>query len=129
MTPEKPTNPMQKGTPKADQPASQNSDSSSSDEDDNTDDKEYLTCSQEWLGLDSNRKRMLNDVRNMLAHHERTMRKKAVSIFQQAVYQDPKVFIEARAQITAGVYVMHEAIVGFDTWLRNILYFTSGEGK
>jgi hypothetical protein len=36
---------------------------------------------------------------------------------------------QARAQITAAVYAMREAIVRFDTRLGNISYFASGQGK
>jgi len=37
--------------------------------------------------------------------------------------------IEARAQVTAAMYVMREGIVPFDTRLGNISYFTSHQGK
>jgi len=57
------------------------------------------------------------------------MGNKAVPIFQQAVNEDPELVTEARAQITAGVYAMREAIVRFDTRLRHISYFASGQGK
>jgi hypothetical protein len=36
-------------------------------------------------------------------------------IFQQAVNEDPELFTEARAQITAAVYTMWEGIVRFHT--------------
>jgi hypothetical protein len=127
-TPDKPTDPKQKGTPKPDQPATPGSESSSSDDDD-TEDEEYVSCFLEWLGLDPDCKRMMDDETKMLAHHERKMGNKAVPIFQQAVNEDPELFIEARAQITAAVYAMREAIVRFDTRLGNISYFASGQGK
>jgi hypothetical protein len=72
---------------------------------------------------------MLDDETKMLADHERTMGNKAVPIVQQAVYEDPELFTEARAPITAAVYVICEVIVQFDTRLGNILYFASGQGK
>jgi hypothetical protein len=64
----------------------------------------------------------------MMAHHQRKMQNKAISIFQQAVNEDPKLFPEARALITAAVYEMCKAIVGFDTYVGNISYFASGLG-
>ena len=72
---------------------------------------------------------MLDNETKMLAHHERKMGNKAVPIFQQAVNEDPELFTEARAQVTAAVYAMREAIVRFDTRLGNISYFASGQGK
>jgi hypothetical protein len=72
---------------------------------------------------------MLDNETKMLVHHERKMGNKAVPIFQQAVHEDPELFIEARAQLTAAIYTMREAIVQFDTRLGNISYFTSGQGK
>jgi len=128
-TPEKPTDPKQKGTPKPDRPATPSSESSSSDDDDGTEDEEYVSCFLEWLGLDPDCKRMLDDETKMLAHHERKMGNKAVPIFQQEVNEDPELFIEARAQVTAAVYAMHEGIVRFDTRLGNISYFARGQGK
>jgi hypothetical protein len=127
-TPDKPTDPKQKGTPKPDRPATPGCESSSSDDDD-TEDEEYVSCFQEWLCLDSDCKRMLDDEMKMLAHHERKMGNKAIPIFQQAVNEDPELFTEARTQITAAVYAMREAIVRFDTGLGNISYFASGQGK
>jgi len=57
------------------------------------------------------------------------MGNKTVSIFQQAVYEDSKLFIEARTQITDAVYVMHEGIVQCNTQLGNISYVASGQRK
>jgi hypothetical protein len=72
---------------------------------------------------------MMDDETNMLAHHERNMGNEGVPIFQQAVNEDPELFTEARARITATVYAMREAIGRFDTRLGNISYFASGQGK
>ena len=127
-TPEKPTNPKQRGTPKPDQPATPGSKSSSSD-DDNTEDEEYVSSFLEWVGLNLDCKRMLDDETKMLAHHETKIGNKAVPILQQALNKDPELFTEAQAQITVAVYVMCEAIVLFDTRLGNISYFASGQGK
>jgi len=127
-TPDKPTDPKQNGNPQPDRPATPSSESSSSNDDD-TEDEEYVSCFLEWLGLDPDCKRMMDDETKMLAHHERKMGNKAVPIFQQAVNEDPELFTEARSQITAAVYAMCEAIVRFDTRLGNISYFASGQGK
>jgi len=127
-TPEKPTDSKQKGTSKPDRPGSPSGKSSSSEDDDN-EDEEYVSCFLEWLGLDPDCKRMLDDETKMLAHHERQMRIKAIPIFQQAVNEDPELFMEARTQITAAVYTMREILVRFDTWLGNISYFACGQGK
>jgi len=124
-TPEKPTDRKQKGTPNPDRPATPGSEISSSD-DDVTDDEEYVSCFLEWLGLHPDWKRIMDDETKMLAHHNRKIGNKAIPIFQQAVNQDPELFTEARAQITAAVYAMREVIVRFDTRLGNISYFASG---
>jgi hypothetical protein len=128
MTPDKPTDPKMKGTPNPDRPSTPSIESSSSDDDD-TEDEEYISCFLEWLGLDPDCKRMLDDETKMLAHHERRMGNKAVPIFQQVVNEDAKLFRKARAQITTAVDAMREAIVRFDTRLSNISYFASGQGK
>lgn len=78
---------------------------------------------------DQHCKRILHDKMKMLTHRPRTMGIQAVNLIQQAVKEDSEVFIEAQAQIPAAVYMIHKAIVQFDTWLGNLLYFTSGEGK
>jgi len=127
-TPDMPTDPKQKGTPKPDRPATPGTKISRSDDDD-TEDEEYVSCFLECLGLDPDCKRMMDDETKMLAHHERKMVIKAIPIFQQAVNEDPELFTEARAPITAAVDAMREAIVRFDTWLGNISYFASGQGK
>jgi len=127
-TPDKPTDPKQNRNPQPDRPGTPSSESSSSNDDD-TEDEEYVSCFLEWLGLDPDCKRMMDDETKMLAHHERKMGNKAVPIFQQAVNEDPELFTEARSQITAAVYAMCEAIVRFYTRLGNISYFASGQGK
>jgi len=127
-TPDKPTDRKQKGTPTPDGPATPGRKSSSSD-DDNTEDEEYVSCFLEWLGLDPDCKRMMYDETKMLAHHERAMANTAGPIFQQSVNKYPELFTEARAQITAAVNAMRQAIVRFDTRLGNISYFPSGQGK
>jgi hypothetical protein len=127
-TPDKPTHPKQKGTPIPDRPATLGSESCGSDDDDTRDD-EYVSCFLEWLGLDPDCKRIMDDKTKMLAHHERQIGNKAVPIFQHALSEDPELFTEARAQITAAVYGMHEVIVRFDTQLGNISYFASGQRK
>jgi len=69
-TPEKPTDPPQKGTPKPNRPATPWSECSISDDDT---EEEYMTCFLQWLGLDPDCKKMLDDKMIMLAHHERRM--------------------------------------------------------
>jgi len=59
-TPDKLTNPKQKRTPKPDRPATPGSGSSRS-EDDHTEDEEYVSFFLEWLGLDPDSKRMMDD--------------------------------------------------------------------
>jgi len=98
-------------------------------DDDNTEEEEYVSCFLEWPGLDPDCKRMLDDETKMLSHRERKMGNTAVPIFQQGVNEDPELFIEARAKVTAALYATLEAIVQFDTRLGNILYFTNGQGK
>jgi hypothetical protein len=70
-----------------------------------------VSCFLEWLGLDPNSKRMLDDKTKMLVHHERKMGNNAVPIFQHAVNEDLKLFIKVQAQISLAVYAMHEVIV------------------
>jgi len=70
-----------------------------------------VSCFLEELGLDPNCKRMLDDETKMLAHQGRIMGNQAVPSFQQAVNEDPELFIEARAQVTAVLYARREAIV------------------
>jgi len=65
----------------------------------------------------------------IFAHHERNVGKNAVPIIQEAVNKDLTFYIVAQAQVTAALYVMHEAIVHFDTPLGNISYFASGQGQ
>jgi len=127
-TPEKPTNRTQMDTPKPDRPATPDSDSSSSDHN-NTEDGEYVSCSLEWRGHNPDCKRMLDNETKMLAHHKGKMENKAVPIFQHTVNKDPELCVHARAQVTAPMYAMREAIVPFDTRLDNMSYFTSGQGK
>jgi len=125
MTPEKPTNSTQNGTAKPDLPATASSKRSSSD--DNTEGVDDTSWFLVLLSLDPDYIRMLDDERKLLAHHERDLRNKAIPIFQWAVHEDPQLIIEARAQITVAIYTICEAIVWFNSWLRNILYFASGE--
>jgi hypothetical protein len=69
MTPEKPTEPKQKGTTKLDHPATPGSESSSSDDDD-TKDAEYMNGFLEWLRVDPDYKRTMDDETKTVAHHE-----------------------------------------------------------
>jgi len=85
-----------------------------------------MSCFIEWLSLDPDSKRMLDDKMTILAHHETNIENKSVLIIQQAVNEDPALFKESWAQFTAVVYAISERIVGFDTRLGNISYFTSG---
>jgi hypothetical protein len=65
----------------------------------------------------------------MLVYHERFLVNKAVHIFQHPVNEDPELFIEAQAAITATVSTMLEESIEFDILPGSILYFTSGQGK
>jgi len=123
-TPEKPPDLKHKAAQKPDWPATPSSRSWNSNG--NTEDKEYVSWFLEWLGLDLDCKRMLDDQIKMWAHHERQMVNKAIPILQQAVNEDHELCIEDRAQITAVVYVMREVIVRFSTPLGIILYFARG---
>ena len=60
---------------------------------------------------------MLDGGTKMLAHHKRIMRNRAVTIIPPAVNEDPELFIEARAQITAAA--MRDTIVRFDIRIGN----------
>lgn len=71
----------------------------------------------------------MQDEMKIFAHHERNVGKNAVPIIQEAVNKDLTFYIVAQAQVTAALYVMHEAIVHFDTPLGNISYFASGQGQ
>lgn len=88
-----------------------------------------MRCILEWLGLNPDCKRMLNDETKTLETHQSPMRNKAILIFQQAVNEDPKLLIEAQVQIPRAVYVMNEVKVRFDTRLGNISSFTSSHRK
>jgi len=88
-----------------------------------------MSCFLEWLGLNPNCKRMLDDETKIMAHQGSKLGNTAVPIFQQAVNKDPEWCIEARAQVTAALYAMLEAIVRFDSRLGNISYITTGQGK
>jgi len=72
---------------------------------------------------------MLDDETNILAHHKSQMGNNAIPIFQQAVNENPELFIEAQTQIAAATYATRETKVQFDTWHWNISYFASGQGK
>lgn len=63
---------------------------------------------------------MLGDKARIMACHERKMGNKTIPIFQLAVKKDPELIIEAWVQDTVAVYVIHLAIVQFDTHLGNI---------
>jgi len=128
ITAEKPTDPRQTATPKPDRPATHSSESSSSD-DDNPEEEEYVSCFLEWLGLNPDCKRMVDNETKMLAHHTRKMGNKAVPIFQQAVNDDRDLLIEARPQVTAALYAMREAIVRFYTRLGIISSVTSSQRR
>jgi len=80
-TPEKPTHPKQKDTAKHDRPATPSSESSSSDNDNSTQDEEYVSCFLEWLSLNPNSKRVLDNETKMLAHLKRTTEKNAMLIY------------------------------------------------
>jgi len=126
---EKPSNLKQMATPMHNRPATPSSKSSSSDDDNGTEDEEYVSCLLQWLPPDSDCKRMLHNVMYMLAHHKRNIRNKAVSIFQQAVNEYPKLVLEARDNLTAALYTMRETRVRFDSRLRTISYLRSGQGN
>jgi len=119
MTPAKPVDPNQKGTPNPHRLATP-SDSSSCSDHDMTEDEEYVSCFLEWLRFDLDSKRVLDDEMMMFAHHERKMGSKAILFIQQAVNEDPELVIEARPQITMPMYAMCRVIVRFATRLRNI---------
>jgi hypothetical protein len=99
-TPEHPTGPKQNGTPIPVLPATPSSESTSSDDDT---EEEYVSGFVELLGPNAKCKRMMDDKTRMLAHHRTKTVNKAIPIFQQVVNEDPELFIEARAQITAAV--------------------------
>jgi len=127
-SPQKPTNLKQKGSPKPDPPATPSSKSMFSDDNNSTEDQEYLRCCLEWLWLDPDCMRMLNDETKMLAQHKRQTEKEAIPIVQQAVNEDHQLLFEAQTQVTAAMYAMCEAILRFNTRLGNILYFARGQG-
>jgi len=124
-TPEKPTDLMQRGTTNPDRPAAPNSQCSSSDNDDGTEDDEYVNCILGRPGLHPGCKRMWDNETKMMTHHERTMGNTALPIFQQATNENPQPLIYAQALVMTASYAMHEAIVGFDSRLGNILHFSS----
>jgi len=102
MNPDKLTNPKQKGTPKPERQATSSNESSSSGHDD-TKYEEYMKCFLEWLSLDSDCKRMLDNTTKMLASHKSRKGNKAIPIFQHTVDEDPELFTEAQAQTIAAV--------------------------
>jgi hypothetical protein len=128
MTADKPTNPKHKGTRKPDQPPTTISNSSNSNDGD-TEDEQYLSYILEWIGLDPDFKRMLDDESKMLAHYNRILGNKAIPMFQYAVMDNAELFTELWEQISAAIYTMCEAIVPFNTWLANISDFGSGQCK
>jgi len=95
----KPSNPKKIGTPKRDWPATPRGKRCCADDD--TEDEEYVSCFLEWLNLDPDCKRMLDDETNTLAHHERRMGSRAIPIVQQAVNEDLEVYMEVWTHITA----------------------------
>jgi len=130
MAPENLIDPKQVGSPKPHWAATPSSEDRRSNNDNRTKHEECVSCFLvEWLGFDPHCKRMLDDMTKMLAHLRRKTGKKAVPIFQQGVNKDPKLFEEARAQVTAALYAMCEATVRFNSRLGNIPYFTSGRGE
>jgi hypothetical protein len=62
-----------------------------------------MRCFIVWLRLNRDSQGMLDDKMKMSAHYERTPCNNAEFIFQQAVNEDPELFDEAQAQITAAV--------------------------
>lgn len=72
---------------------------------------------------------MLEEGTKIFVHHQRHMRNKAVPIIQQAANEDPELFIQAHAQITAAVYSMRDAIVRCNTQLPSISYFIRSQRR
>jgi hypothetical protein len=124
--PGEPINSKQKGTPQPNRPPTPSSHIGCSDDND-SEDEEYVCCFLDLLGLDPVCSRMLHDKMKTLVFHERYMVNNAVPLIPQAVNENPKLFIEARAHITAARYTILKAIVRFDTWPGNILYFTNSQ--
>jgi len=127
ITPENPTNLKQKSTPKPDRPATPSSTSSSSD--DAMEDEEYVSCIPEWLGLNPDCRRMIENETKMFPHHKREIGHTAIAIFQQSVTENPELFKEARPEVTAALYMMGEVIVQLDTGLGNISDFARSQQK
>lgn len=98
-TPGKAAERKQKGTPLPDWDVTHGSELRIED-DDNTVEKEYMSSLLQWLGLNPDWKRMLDDETNMLAHHNRKIGNNTIHILQQAVDKDPESFKESWAQIT-----------------------------
>jgi len=126
VTPAMPTDHKLKGSPKANLPATPGCESNSSDDD--PEDAEYVSCLLELLGLNLDCKRMLHDQTKMFAHNKTIVGNNAIPIVQQAENEDPEVYKEVRAQLTAALVELHEAIAGFVTQLGNILHYASSEG-
>jgi hypothetical protein len=71
-TAEKPTERKQKATPEPYRPVTPVSELRTVDAD-NTEGVEYVNCFLQWLGLNCDWKRMLDDEMNMMVHKERIM--------------------------------------------------------
>jgi len=128
ITPEQPTDPKQKGSPKPNRLATSSCGCCHLNHDD-SEDEQKVRCFLEWLCLDTNSKRMLDNEMKMLAHYECNIGNNAVPPIQHAVHEKLELIPEAQQQITAAMYKMCDMIVQFNTWLHNISYCTSGEWK
>jgi len=88
-----------------------------------------MTFFHDWLGLDLDCKRMLDNETRMLAHHMRKMENRSIPILQPVVNEHRELLNEAWTQITATVHALGEVIVHFDTWLGYILHIAIGHQK
>jgi len=68
------------GTGQYNKPATPSSETSGY-EDDDTEDEQYVSCLLEWLGLNLDCKRFLQNANNILVHHNKILMNKAISIF------------------------------------------------
>jgi hypothetical protein len=57
----------------------------------------------QWLGLDPDFKKMLDNITKILAHYNRIMGNKAIPMFQHAVNEDAELFTEMWEQISAAI--------------------------
>jgi len=127
MTPVKPNDHKQEGTQMPDRAATPSSESSSTDND--IEHEDHIRFSLEWLSLDPDCKRMLDDETKMLLLQKSKMGNEAVHIFQQAVHKDPEWFILAQGRNAAAMYAMRQAIVRFLAHLGITSYFARGQGN